>query len=158
MYKKICVTLAILIAGTQIFCGCGGNTNTDEKLLRVYVRADSDSAAAQAATADVAAAIEYYLVGAAKGADTYEKAYDVARSGRQNAEAIAVGILRRKGYGYGAVALLTQKDNACDALVVRLGKGDGNARDFVLYPSASAATQDGAVYASLIAELIGKIT
>lgn len=160
MRTKICCWAIILLAATQIFCGCGGNTNAEEKLLRIYVRADSDAAAAQAVNAQVSAAVAYYLNGELENCRTYAEAYAAVRARTNTVAHIADGVLRAKGYGYGAKAALTHisaQSGECDALIVRLGTGNGDGRQNVLYPvSADTSAKDGAVYKSLIAEIIGK--
>ena len=172
MRKKICGILAILLCVAQIFWGCGGNTNTEEKLLRIHVRADSDDFRAQAVKADVVAAIQCYLKDELRCADSFAAAYRAVKSRTDTIAAIASGVLRRKGFGYGATAALTREhfparvygdrvveSGVYDALMVRLGTGEGDNWWCVLYPQlcyTAALAESGAVYKSLIREILAK--
>ena len=103
-------------------------------------------------------------------ADTFAAAYGAVASRLDTLAAIASAVLRRKGFGYGATAALTREhfptrvygdrvveSGTYDALIVRLGKGEGDNWWCVLYPQmcyTSALAESGAVYKSLIAEIL----
>lgn len=172
MKKRICLFVCGILCMAQIFCGCVRYTNPEEKLLRIHVRADSDSAAAQAVKGDVVAAIQYYLSDTLSSARTFDQAYDAVKARLCDIAALSSGVLRRKGFGYGASARLAREHfpeknyngktvpaGEYDALIVNLGCGGGDNWWCVLYPQlcyTPAMANDGAVYKSLIAELWNK--
>ncbi len=169
--KKISVCLLVLM---QIFCVACGYTNTEEetRLLRIHVRADSDSASAQAVKKEVVSAIQYYLSGELQDVRDYDTAYATVKARTSALAAIASGVLRSKGFGYGATARLTREyfparvydgrvveSGEYDALIVRLGTGGGDNWWCVLYPQLcyTVTSEQEGVYKSLIAEILGKL-
>ena len=163
--KKICTVIAFVLAVSQIFCAGCGYTNTEDKLLRVHVRADSDSADAQKVKLEIAEAIECYLSSELEGIDDYPRMLGVVRERLGAVEAIASGMLRRNGIGYGASVALTREtfaERKCgdktipageyDSLTVRLGTGGGDNWWTVIYPDSPSVNVR---YKSLIAELLG---
>lgn len=172
MKKKVCWIICTILCLVQIFCGCVRYTNPEEKLLRIHVRADSDNAAAQAVKADVVAAIQYYLSDTLSSVRTFDAAYDAVQARLGDIAALSGGVLRRKGFGYGARARLARERfpeknyngktvpaGEYDALIVELGCGGGDNWWCVLYPQMCYSpdmAKDGAVYKSLIADLWNK--
>lgn len=164
--KKIFVAAVVLLSVVQIFCvGCG-NTKTEDKPLRIHVRADSDSAAAQAVKCEVASAIDYYLSCELENVNGYDEMINTVRCRLAAIEQIAAAVLRSKGYGYGACATLTHDyfaERKCgdrlvpageyDALIVKLGSGGGDNWWGIIYPR-SGAGGSGVRYKSLIADLL----
>ena len=169
LVKRICVFAAFILCLPQIFCACCGYTNTEDKLLRIHVRADSDSVAAQSVKREVASAIDYYLSTELTGVETYDDMVREVRVRLESIRQIAAGILRGKGCGYGASAELTHQyfsERACgdktvkagyyDALIVRLGTGGGDNWWSVMYPQTYRVKTgaDGLRYKSLIADFV----
>ena len=158
--------LGIFFSVTQIFClGCG-YTNSEEKLLRIHVRADSDAPQAQTVKNEVAKAIGYYLSDELAGIDDYDGTVAALKERCDTIRRIADAVLRRNGFGYSAtVTLCKESFPAClyegrlveaglyDALIVRLGVGDGDNWWGIVYPQTDAPA-GGGVYKSLIAEVI----
>lgn len=160
----------ILFAAVQIFCAGCGYTNTEKRdeVLRIHVRADSDSYQAQSVKYEVVNAIRYYLSGELGDADDYDDAYEAIKERTEIIAQIAAAVLRSKGFGYGATAVLTREyfdEKTCgdtvyesgeyDALIVRLGTGGGDNWWSVLYPDLGYTAQGGC-YKSLIAETVRK--
>ena len=169
--KKICALIAVVLILAQIFCAGCGNTNTEDKLLRIHVRADSDSPAAQAVKKEVVAAVQFYLSEELKDARSYGEAYKAVEARREVLQEIASAVLRRKGFGYGATATLSNEyfparmygdtvveSGYYDALIVRLGTGGGDNWWCVLYPAMcyTPSASDETTYKSLIAEIAKK--
>ncbi len=166
--RKICYIIFTVLMFAQIFCGCGGYTNT--KPMRIHVRADSDSTAAQTVKREVAAVIESYLYGELCGVKDYDGMIAAVSARTETVRMIADSVLARRGCGYSASVELTcgyfaeRELNGdivpagnYDALIVRLGSGGGDNWWSVVYPSAGHFAGGGdSQYKSLIAEILGK--
>lgn len=156
----------------QIFCGCAANTSTEKyQLIRIHIRADSNEAAAQSVKLKVRDGITAYLTDELYGVTDFETAYRLLEARLDSVRAIADGILRQNGYGYGARVRLNNEyfptrtydglvveSGYYDALIVELGSGKGDNWWCVIYPPLCyLTTQEGSggfAYKSWIAELI----
>lgn len=162
--KKLCVIIAVVLFFAQIFCAGCGYTKTEDKPLRLHVRADSNMPQAQAVKREVAAAIDGYLAAELKHVRGYEQLLDAVNARLGAIKEIAAAVLRSRGFGYGASAILVRERFAerdyggtvmpageYDALIVRLGSGGGDNWWGMIYPRDG----EGVRYKSFIAELFG---
>ena len=164
MRKKV---LCVLFVFVQIFCAGCGYTNTVDKLLRVHVRGDSDSAEAQAVKREVAEVVDEYLARILSDAVGYDRTKEAISEHLADIERVAAAALRSRGCGYGATATFDESyfaERACgdtvvpagyyDALIVRLGSGGGDNWWGVVYPRTELAEKVS--YKSLIVDWLQK--
>lgn len=146
--KKICIFTVFLFAATQIFCGCAVNTNSEEKLLLTYVRADSYSRSAVSAANEVSAAIDYYIAERLDGISDFDSAYGAVKASLNDISLIATAVLKRNGIGYSVCVTLG------GGLTVKLGLGYGNDTVSTAYPQSESNEANGIRYKSLIADAL----
>ena len=160
MKRKVAALLLLSFCILQIFYGCDDHTKaTDDCFLRVHVRADSDSAQAQAVKLRVVAAVERVL---SKGLANCPGDVLLTRAEAllPNVTSVAQSAVKSAGCGYGVRAYLNKEAfPACslggrafsagtyDALVILLGTGQGANWWSVLYPS-----DEGGEYRSFFLE------
>ena len=185
--KKICIIflLSIIISVTAIGLE-GGNAfknsfNADmvgsfyengvvnEEYLRIHIRADSNAVQAQAVKYYVRDALVEYLAPFVAEYRTQASAAEGISSILGELSAVATGVLREKGFAYGAVARLAVEEfptrvyDGCTlsagkylALIVELGSGEGDNWWCVVYPPLCFAVDYGqaVIYKSKIKEII----
>ena len=139
--------------------------------LRMHVRANSDAEEDQAVKYAVKDAVVDYLMPIAASCHSKEEAMAALSGALAGIEAEAERVLAEHGFGYGARAALRAEEfptrvyegvtlsaGVYDALIVELGEGEGANWWCVAYPPLCFYGDDGNVrYASIIAELIGKL-
>ncbi|MDE7396049.1 MAG: stage II sporulation protein R [Clostridiales bacterium] len=163
MKRKTIAILLIAFTVMQIFCGCGEHTKAVEenRFLRVHVRADSDSAQAQAVKIKAVAAVERFLSRELASCKSEQELKERATELLPAITSVALSAVKSAGCGYGVRAYLgketfpactlggkTYPKGAYDALVILLGTGRGDNWWSVLYPQYDSGTE----YRSLIAE------
>ena len=182
--KNVCIIflLSIIISLTAI--GFGGflrnetpmyalntqNSEQTEEYLRIHIRADSNEDGAQAVKYKVRDSVVEYLTPLVAG---YENKAEAAQGIAQSLPAIsavAEEILQEEGFSYGATAEIcvesfptrvygayTLPAGEYSALVIRLGRGEGDNWWCVVYPPLCfAATDCNVIYRSKVKEIIDK--
>ena len=158
------LSVAIIFFVPSIFCGCIENNNSDE-LLRLHIRANSDSDEDQQVKLAVRDAVNEYIcenVDKSSFAEAYE---DIAYK-LDGISYIAASVLEQNGYYYGAKAKLaneyfptrkygntTVPAGNYDALIIELGEAKGDNWWCVIYPPLCYGTSFE--YKSIFAELFG---
>jgi stage II sporulation protein R len=135
--------------------------------LRIHIRADSDETGAQAVKYAVRDAVVDYLTPVAAKAQNFSQAAVLLESELAAVEGVANAVLRGQGFDYRANATLqterfpTRKygefvleEGEYLALIVKLGRGEGQNWWCVIYPPLCFAGQQNIVYKSKILELI----
>ena len=136
--------------------------------LRIHIRADSNEQAAQAVKYKVRDEVVSYLTPLVAGYETQEEAVRGIAQNLYGVRAAAEKILQQEGFHYGAEAELTVENfptrvygeytlpaGEYTALIVRLGRGEGDNWWCVVYPPLCfAATDTDVVYRSKIKEII----
>ncbi len=161
----VLVIMALIFASPSIFCGCTANNSYDGELLRLHIRANSDSAVDQAVKLKVRDAVNAYICKNVHK-DTFEEAYADIGARLSDITRIAVGVLKAEGFSYGARALLTNeyfparqygetlvKEGYYDALIIELGCAEGDNWWCVIYPPLCYGEGDEFKYKSFFAEL-----
>lgn len=161
----VLVIIALIFAQSSIFCACTANNRYDGELLRLHIRANSNSAADQAVKLEVRDAVNAYICRNVDK-DTFEEAYADISSRLGDITRIAIGVLRAKGFSYGARALLTNEyfparqygdtlveDGYYDALIIELGDAAGDNWWCVIYPPLCYGEDERFEYKSFFAEL-----
>ena len=180
--KKCCIIflLSIIISLTALgFSGIlqnnGGryelNTATTEqsRYLRMHIRADSNEEKAQSVKYYVRDKLVEFLTPLVASYQTKEQALDGVQRNISTLSAVATRALRDRGFSYGATAELTKESfptrvydgytlpaGEYTALIVRLGRGQGDNWWCVVYPPLcfSAPQGENVIYKSKIKEII----
>lgn len=165
--KTVCMLLSafIIFCIPSIFLGCIDNNTYDGELLRLHIRAHSDSAIDQAVKLKVRDAVNGFITENIRKS-TFDEAYTEIGKNLGVLEGIADDVLRRNGFYYGARARLNNeyfpsrmyKDVTVpagyyDALIIELGDGKGDNWWCVVYPPLCYG--EDFKYKSFFAELFG---
>lgn len=140
------MSVAIFFCVSSIFLGCKDNNTYDGELLRLHIRANSNSKADQAVKLKVRDAINVYITNNIKKS-TFDEAYSEIGARLDIISDIADRTLKAHGFYYGARAKLTYEyfpsrmyhdvtvpEGMYDALIVELGSGKGDNWWCVIYP------------------------
>ena len=180
--KKICIIFLLSIIITLTALGFGGFSEKEapmyatniqsqaesEGYLRIHIRADSNEDRAQAVKYKVRDEVVAYLTPLVAN---YTSKAAAAQGIAQNIHhicAVAEKVLRQEGFSYGATAEVTVEHfptrvygdytlpaGEYTALIVRLGRGEGDNWWCVVYPPLCfAATDTNVIYKSKIKEII----
>ncbi len=140
--------LVIIFAAVSIFSGCDAHNSIDGRaLLRIHIRAASNSDADQAVKMQVKEAIVELLEDGLSDVTTLDEALSVVESKLPEIERTASAVLRQNGFDYGASARLAREQfptrayedivvpsGVYDALILELGGGTGDNWWCVIYP------------------------
>ena len=173
--RKNCIIflLSIIITLTALgFSGVFAQTPSLEcaEYLRIHLRADSNAQEAQAVKYRVRDDVVDYLSPLVATYETKTAAVDGVRAHLSEIAAVASRTLAKNGFFYGASAELTVETfptrvygeytlpaGEYAALILRLGKGEGDNWWCVVYPPLCFAGENASVvYRSKIAEIIKK--
>ncbi|MBE5739437.1 MAG: hypothetical protein E7349_01120 [Clostridiales bacterium] len=137
--------------------------------LRIHIRADSNEGQAQAVKYYVRDTLVKYLTPLVAEYKTREEAFYGVEKHLNELAIVAANTLREHGFSYGATAELTVEEfptrvydgytlpaGKYTALIVRLGRGEGDNWWCVVYPPLCFAADNGqsVVYKSKIKEII----
>lgn len=175
--KKAYIFAAAILALLQIFMifsGCTTHNTIDESyaLIRLHVRANSNSDDDQAVKMTVKGVVCDYLTHRLDGVNDVETAYLVISACLGDVEALCRQTLERNGFFYGASVRLNEEyfptrayydliveSGYYDALIIELGSGKGDNWWCVLYPPLCFVGADGMGdfrYKSRIAEILAQ--
>lgn len=184
--KKFCIIflLSIIISLTAVgftgvFSGKMQNGSTmyatniqngiEDRYLRIHIRADSNDAEAQEVKYYVRDAVVSYLTPLVANYQTKAEVEKGLKERIHDISAVATEVLIGKGFDYSATAELTVENfptrvyegytlpsGEYDALIIRLGKGEGDNWWCVVYPPLcfTAEAEKNVVYKSKIMEII----
>lgn len=168
--SKRIVALVMCFYAVIIFCGCSAHNNDAARcLLRLHVRANSNSDADQSVKLAVRDGIVRLLERELDGVETFDEAYAIVGGLTDALTAEAERVLREEGFTYGARVRVNNEffptraygeavveAGYYDALIVELGSGKGDNWWCVIYPPlcfVRSTAGDGFAYKSKIAEL-----
>lgn len=180
--KKFCIIFLsfVIISVTTLSLGAfskneggryalsGQEVTKTQEYLRIHIRADSNENVAQAVKYRVRDEVVAYLTPLVAGYETKAEALAGVGKNLDKISAVAEKVLREWGFSYGASAELCQESfptrvygeytlpaGEYSALILRLGKGEGDNWWCVVYPPLCfAATSTDVVYKSKIQEII----
>ena len=180
--KNVCIIFLLSIIISLTAFGFGGfsgkeapryalNTQSGaqaEEYLRIHIRADSNEDKAQAVKYKVRDRVVEYLTPLVAGYETKAEAMQGIAQNLPAISAVAEKILQQEGFSYGAGAEMkvenfptrvygdyTLPAGEYSALIIRLGRGEGDNWWCVVYPPLCfAATGTDVVYKSKIKEII----
>lgn len=173
MRRRIAAIATAFVMFCGIFlCGCGNNSTSEGQILRLHIRANSNSAADQAVKLKVRDAVVAYLEPRLSGANDVAEAKALAIGLTAELRRIGEEVLAAEGFGYGATARvcneffptrmydsLVVESGYYDALIIELGDGEGDNWWCVVYPPLcylETTVGSGFRYKSKIKELIDK--
>ena len=155
----------MIIAFPIIFLSCTENNTYNGELLRLHIRANSNSEIDQAVKIKVRDKINQYLAGNIT-ATSFAAAYAEISLRLKKITEIADGVLKDNGFNYGAKAEIDNEyfptrvygnvevpEGYYDALIIKLGAGAGDNWWCVVYPPLCYG--DKFEYKSIFAELFG---
>lgn len=173
--RKICIIflLSIIITITAVGFSPTGRQKTSkdfcDSYLRIHIRADSNADEAQSVKYAVRDEVVAYLTPIVASCTTKAEAVEKIGARLTGLESVAKDVLLEKGFSYGATASIEQETfptrvyedytlpaGEYTALILRLGKGEGDNWWCVVYPPLcfAAPTGQNVVYKSKIAEII----
>lgn len=174
--KRAKITISILLPAIFLFfssifmCGCV-HTNTDEgyKLIRIHVRANSNSESDQAVKLKVRDALNDLIVDKVDEGDDFDTAYRKLDDMKDDLRRAGDDVLKENGFSYKCRVRLNNEyfptrtyegvvveSGYYDALIVELGEGKGDNWWCVVYPPlcyVSGGGEGSVRYKSLVWEL-----
>ncbi len=152
-----------------VFCPMGGlNNSVCTEYLRIHIRANSNSQADQNVKYKVKDAVVDALIPLLADIDDFEEAKIVMSENFSLIEEVANEVLQKNGYSYGCKAQidneyfptrvydnLTLEEGFYDALILRLGSGEGDNWWCLVYPAfcfTNSSNSANIVYISKIWE------
>ena len=179
--KNVCIIflLSIIISLTAFGLGSissneGGmyamnqeNACVENEYLRIHIRADSNENEAQAVKYLVRDRVVEYLTPVVAECETKQEALQRLQGELKRISAEATAVLRAQGFSYSASAELTKEQfptrvygeyilpaGEYTALILRLGRGEGDNWWCVVYPPLCFAGGENVIYKSKIKEII----
>ena len=172
--QKACITfftcIIIFLSALGLTLSPRTQTQTKTEYLRIHIRADSNSAEAQAVKYAIKDRVVEFLTPYIAECDTKKKAEQMLNSNLTEIEKVADSVLLDFGFNYRAKASLkieefptrvyeelTLEQGFYQALIIQLGSGEGDNWWCVVYPPLCfTKTNCGYVYKSKIYEIIDK--
>ena len=182
--KKICIIFLLSIIISLTVLGFGGfsengasmyalsaqNQEINDEYLRIHIRADSNEDRAQAVKYKVRDGVVDYLTPLVADYTTQKQAVQGIAKNLDGIRLVAEEILQKAGFSYGAAVEIKTENfptrvygsytlpaGEYTALIVRLGRGEGDNWWCVVYPPLCfAATNTDVVYKSKIKEIIDR--
>lgn len=153
-------------------CACGNNNQGESQLLRLHIRAQSNSAADQAVKLKVRDSVVLYLESELKDVRDFETAKKEIDKRKGQIKQLADKVLNENGFTYRSTVTLSNEffptrmyedlvveSGYYDALIILLGEGNGDNWWCVIYPPlcyVEAEFGGDFRYKSKIKELIDK--
>lgn len=145
--KKIAVILTIVYLIVIILGGCANNMHEEGRLIRIHVRANSNTALDQNVKMLVKDEIVSFLSQRLMDETDYDRAIRTVKNSLSELDGIAEKALKKSGFNYGASVSLKNEyfptrayegvvveSGFYDALIVNLGSGAGDNWWCVIYP------------------------
>lgn len=170
--KKVILILSTIILVLVMFVATNRN-QSEEKYLRVHIRANSNSSEDQAVKYQVRDAVVDALIPVLAEVETFEEAKEVVQDNFDLITSVANQVLEEKGFSYFASLRLdeenfptrqygdlTLESGLYDALIIDLGTGEGNNWWCLVYPAfcfTKSSNSTNCEYISKIWEIINSI-
>lgn len=171
--KYLIATLSVLgIILIFVFCPLN-TTEANTEYLRIHIRANSNMQADQEVKYKVKDGVVDALIPILANIETFEEAKIVMEQNFDLIESVANRILKENGFDYGCRARidneyfptrvydeLTLEEGYYDALILELGRGEGDNWWCLVYPAFCFTTSknfDNIVYISKIWEIIKSV-
>lgn len=175
--KNFCIIFLSLIIISLTALGFSGVLSTEKPLgagaeyLRIHIRADSNEGQAQAVKYTVRDRVVEYLTPLVAQFESKKEAMQGIENSLEEIEGLVNEVLRKKGFSYGSSAKLEIESfptrvygeyvlpaGEYSALILRLGRGEGDNWWCVVYPPLCFVGDANAnvIYKSKIKEIIDK--
>lgn len=173
--KKIAVAAAVLVVAIVIAVTASASMTSETECLRIHIRANSNDDIDQNVKYEIKGEIVEYLTPMISQAKSKEDALNIVSREIGNIEAVAKSVLKRKGFTYTAKCKISSEEfpsrtygnmtlekGVYDALIVELGKAEGDNWWCVVFPplcfvSGENSGQKDFEYVSKIEEIINNI-
>ena len=166
--KKACISFAgVLIIFLMMVCLPKEN-GADTEYLRIHIRANSNSDADQSVKYEIKDLVVAYLAPKVKNISSKSQAIALLEDEKTSVNGLIDGFLEKKGFDYKANAVVrnelfptrayegvTLETGYYDALIIELGKAEGDNWWCVVYPPL-CFTDEKVTYKSFILEFIEK--
>ena len=175
--KKIIIGFCIIFVLIICVVNCWSNSSSRDEYLRFHVRANSNSSFDQYVKYEVKDKVISLIEPLICKLDSYEDAYKLLSSSSSVIEEYANFILKKHDCDYSASVQIGKeyfeekegngfimKEGVYEAMIIRLGQGNGNNWWGLVYPSLSFVPTNGTldmdniIYKSKIIELYRKIS
>ena len=161
----VCLTIGVCYNSTK-------NSVENADYLRIHIRANSNEAIDQTVKYEVKDAVVEYLTPMVAECETKQQMIDLIESQKQEIKSVADNVLVQKGFDYVSIVKInneyfptrsyqnyTFESGFYDAVIIELGKSQGNNWWCVLYPplcfvNGSSNNSSHIVYRSRIVEII----
>ena len=168
--KKICMVLIVILSVSMVMVGCDNNANNE--VVRIHIRANSNSEFDQGVKLKVRDEIVAYITPKIKSCDDSNMVKNILNNHLNDIEKIADDVLKNNGCKYVSSASLDNEyfpsrdydglsfpADYYDALIIRLGSGVGDNWWCVAYPPLCFVSNntDKVVYKSKLVEIINNM-
>ena len=168
-FKKLFICCITIIMCSSVFIGC---TDVSDSVVRIHIRANSNSSFDQEVKLKVRDKIVEYITPKIEACESSEDVKTILNDNLENIEKVADCILIENGCSYMSSASIDNEffpsrnydgvsfpADYYDALIVRLGSGTGDNWWCVAYPPLCFVgnTSDKIEYRSKLVELINKL-
>ena len=171
--KKFCISLAIILiicVSAAALKGTGEKKTLSEEYLRIHIRANSNDEKDQSVKMEIKDLVVGYMTEIVlKSRDKSELVENIKKA-IPSINGLIDGFLSNKGFDYKAQTQINNeyfptrfyRDEALyegyyDAVIIKLGKAEGDNWWCVVYPPLCFTEQKKVEYRSLIAEYINRI-
>ena len=171
--KKFCISLAIILiicVSAAALSGTGKDKARNEEYLRIHIRANSNDEKDQSVKMLIKELVVDYMTDLVLSAKDKSDLIVKIKNAVPSINALIDGFLEEKGFNYKAQTIinneffptrfykdLTLTEGFYDAVIIKLGKAEGDNWWCVVYPPLCFTEQKNVRYRSLIAEYINRI-
>jgi len=163
--KKRCITFfcCCIIVLVSVLSGCVDKT----QYLRIHIRANSNGKADQAVKYEVRDLVVNYLSPLVENCSSKHQAISVVKENESAVNQLIEGLLRKKGFNYGCKITVknenfptrvyqdvTLEAGYYDAIIIELGKAEGENWWCVVYPPLCFTFKENVRYRSKILDII----
>ena len=166
--KNLCITLLVLFIITLTVAAGVSNQEPSEKYLRIHIRANSNESIDQDVKYQVKDCLVKYLTPYIAECKTKQQAETLLNSKSEYLQQIIDNLLKNNGFSYRSNIVVrselfptrvyedfTLEEGFYDAVIVELGKAEGDNWWCVVYPPLCfTGNESGIVYKSKILEII----
>lgn len=166
--KNFCITLILIFIITLTVAANVSSQEPSEEYLRIHIRANSNESIDQSVKYQVKDLLIKYLTPYIAKCNSKSEAERLLKDKKEYLEEITDNLLRNKGFSYSSNIVvrseefptrvyedLTLEEGFYDAVIVELGKAEGDNWWCVVYPPLCfTGNESGIVYKSKILEII----
>ena len=166
--KNLCITLILIFIITLTVAAGVSNQKPSEEYLRIHIRANSNESIDQSVKYQVKDCLVKYLTPYIAECNSKKEAEALLNDKKEYLQTIIDNLLKSKGFSYSSNVVVrsemfptrvyedfTLEEGFYDAVIVELGKAEGDNWWCVVYPPLCfTGNESGIVYKSKILEII----